>query len=340
MLRCINKNEGARPTLVDQFGRTISYLRVSVTDRCNFNCFYCRPPGRFTTMRHIDILSYEEIYRLIRIAVGLGIGKVRLTGGEPLVRNGLVDFIPRLASIPGLDDISLTTNGAGLKENLQRIHDGGIRRLNISMDTVQRDRFRNITGADRFDEVWEAIDMAAEMNFSPIKINMVVINGVNDDEVVDMAMISTTRPLHIRFIEYMPIGVENGTAQNRTVPASQIKQRLERFGKLVPVEKGKNDGPALRFRFQGAPGEIGFISSMTNHFCESCNRLRLTADGQLRSCLLNNIQEDIKGPLRSGAMDHELAAIFVKSVKNKPSQHLLTDSRVCGGLGRMHMIGG
>lgn len=340
MQRHVHQNEDSPHALIDNYGRKISYLRLSITDRCNFNCFYCRPCNKIENSWLGDILTYEEIYRLIRIAVRLGIKKVRITGGEPLLRKGLMDFIPAIANIPGLEDLSLTTNGVLLKEKLKQIFDGGIRRLNISMDTLHRDRFYKITGNDRFTEIWEAISLAEEMNFSPIKINMVVMNGVNDDEITQMAMLSTIKPYHIRFIEYMPIGVDRRTTRKLTVPEFQIKRQLEKLGKLIPIEKRHGDGPARRYRFEGAPGEIGLISSMTHHFCRSCNRIRLTADGQLRPCLLSNIQENIKIPMRNGASDRLLSSIFLKAVKNKPFEHFLTAGKAVDVSGQMHMIGG
>ncbi|WP_197910430.1 GTP 3',8-cyclase MoaA [Desulfosarcina ovata] len=326
--------------LVDPFNRTISYLRMSITDRCNFNCFYCRPDNNFNRLLHDDILTYDELFRLATIAVSLGVKKVRLTGGEPLVRKGIFDFIPRITSIAGLEDVSLTTNGAFLKDNLEKLYAGGIRRLNISLDTLRRDRFAKITGRDYFDRVWKTIERAAEMNFNPIKINMVVIKGVNDDEVLDMAALSLSHAYHIRFIEYMPLGAKTGQARSRTISNSEIRSRLNMIGELMPVLRNPLDGPAKRYKFAGAPGEIGFISSISNHFCKTCNRIRLTANGELRPCLLYNMQEDIKTPLRSGATDEELRSIFRRAVNNKPAEHLLVSSKKMSLSGQMHMIGG
>lgn len=340
MLRSIKPKQEKTKRLIDNFGRNISYLRLSLTCRCNYRCFYCRPSAGFSNVPREDILKYEEFYRLVRIAVKLGIKKVRLTGGEPLMRNGLMAFIPRLTSIPGLEDVSLTTNGAFLKKHLHEIYGAGIHRLNISMDTLRRDRYLKITGADCYDAVWEAIHLAEEMEFKPIKINMVAIQGVNDDELVEMAMLSTRKPYHIRFIEYMPIGVDCHEADTKIIPITRIKAQLEKVGKLIPIEKSSNDGPAVRYRFEGAPGEIGFIGSMTNHFCGTCNRLRLTADGMLRPCLLSNAQTDVKGPMRNGATDDELEAIFMHAVAGKPFQHMLADDHEGTVHGQMSMIGG
>ena len=326
--------------MIDQYGRNISYLRVSVTDRCNLKCFYCRPKCNFSAINHEEILTYEELHRLIRISASLGVKKVRITGGEPLVRKGIVDFIPKITSIPGIDDVSLTTNGVYLKENLEKIYEGGIHRINISLDTLQQDRYHQITGVDCFHKVWEAIELAGKMKFHPVKINMVVIDGFNDDEVVEMAALSRWYPFHVRFIEFMPIGEYGRNKEFRMIPLSRIKKRLEGVGKLVPIERNGIDGPAERYAFEGAMGEIGFISSISNHFCASCNRLRLTSSGFLRPCLLTNTQEDIKCPMRRGVSDDELAHIMMRAVAKKPKEHKLTRQSNEFVSGQMHMIGG
>ncbi len=327
--------------LVDSFGRTISYLRLSITDRCNLRCRYCRPERSPASLAHADILTYEELHRLTRIAVNLGIRKVRVTGGEPLVRRGVTAFLSDLAQIQGLEDVSLTTNGVLLKKHLERIRESGIRRINISLDTLRQEKYRRITGADAFHDVWEAIELARMMTFHPIKINMVVIKGFNDDEVAEMALLTMSYPYHVRFIEYMPVGGNRASADIYTVPTSTIRNRLNaEIGKLMPVPKGMYDGPSEHYRFENAVGEIGFIGSMSNHFCNSCNRLRLTANGYLRPCLLSNTQQDIKGPMRDGATDPELEGIFLKAVHQKPSKHLLSSGSEAAIWDRMSAIGG
>lgn len=324
----------------DHHGRKISYLRLSVTDRCNLKCLYCRPSGWGNMLHHKEILTYEELLRFVKIAVKNGITKVRVTGGEPLVRKGVVDFIERLRHIRGLNDISLTTNGLLLKDNLECIYAAGVRRLNISLDTLKRDRFLKLTGFDKFESVWEAILQAREMNFSPIKLNMVVLKGLNDDEIVDMAMLTKKYDIHVRFIEYMPIGALGKGLSFETIPVSGIRERLENSGKLIPVSGGQSTGPAERFRFLDAPGEVGFIGSMSQHFCHACNRIRLSSTGHLRPCLLSDIQEDIKGPIRSGASDHELSKILNDTVLKKPREHFLTSASGPRLEGRMSAIGG
>jgi cyclic pyranopterin phosphate synthase len=335
------KRAPGQKKLMDSFGRPISYLRLSITDRCNLRCRYCKPEKGHTFLAHAAILTYEELHRLTRIAVNLGIRKVRVTGGEPLVRRGAVAFLSELAQIKGLEDVSLTTNGVLLKRYLEQIYESGIHRINISLDTLKREKYLQITGADTFNDVWEAIELAQRMNFHPIKINMVVINGFNDDEVVDMALLSRLDPYHIRFIEYMPVGGNQADANTYIVPISKIRNRLEaRIGKLMPIPKGINDGPAERYRLQSGVGEIGFIGSMTNHFCNSCNRLRITANGYLRPCLLSNAQQDIKGPMRGGATDAELEGIFLRAVHQKPSKHLINSGIEAVIWDQMSAIGG
>jgi len=290
-------------------------------------------------LSHDEILTYEEILRVVRVGVKLGISKIRVTGGEPLVRKGVYDFLAELSQISGLTDLSLTTNAVALKDNIHKIKSAGIKRINISLDTLNPEKFAKITGMDLFDQAWQGIESALEIGFHPIKINVVALNGVNDEELMDMAQLSFDYPFHIRFIEYMPIG-ESQMGNGPLLLAPEIKKRISVLGHLMPVRNSANDGPAQRYRFEGAAGEIGFIHALSHHFCDSCNRLRLTARGQLRPCLLSDHHEDVKGPLRSGCSDDQLAEIFFKAVRHKPSDHNLAvqnPTRVCG---QMHSIGG
>ena len=325
--------------LIDKHNRHLNYLRISITDRCNLQCSYCIPRNLIPKLRHREILSYEEILRLIRISVYLGISKVRITGGEPLVRKGVHGFLEELTKINGLSDISLTTNGVFLKDNLEMIKAAGIKRINVSLDTLNRQRFKEITGHDVFNQVWGGIELAHKMGFDPIKLNVVVLKGINDDEFVDFARLTFSYPFHIRFIEYMPMGASRMMA-DRQMFAPEIKNHLSALGKLIPVARGINDGPAERFKFEGAKGEIGFICPISQHFCNTCNRLRLTASGQLRPCLLSDYQEDLKVALRKGYSDNELAEIILKAVRHKPSQHNLSMNSLAGLSGQMHAIGG
>ena len=325
--------------LIDPCNRYLNYLRISITDRCNLKCIYCVPRDLIPRLSHDEILTYEEILRVVRVGVKLGISKIRVTGGEPLVRKGVYEFLAELSRISGLTDLSLTTNAVALKDNIQRIKSAGIKRINISLDTINPEKFAKITGMDLFDQVWQGIEAALEMGFHPIKINVVALNGVNDDELIDMAQLSFDYPFHIRFIEYMPIG-QSQMGNGPLLLAPEIKKRISVLGRLIPVRNSANDGPAQRYLLDGAAGEIGFIHAMSHHFCDRCNRLRLTARGQLRPCLLSDHHDDVRGPLRDGCSDDQLAEIFFKAVRHKPSDHnlaLQNPTRVCG---QMHSIGG
>ncbi len=325
--------------LIDPYNRHLNYLRISITDRCNLKCIYCVPRDLIPRLSHDDILTYEEILRLVRIGIKLGISKIRVTGGEPLVRKGVYGFLSDLSRLDGLADLSLTTNGVSLKANLKKIKAAGINRINISLDTLNRAKFERITGFNLFDQVWQGIEMALEMGFHPIKLNIVALNGTNDDELTDMARLSFDYPLHIRFIEYMPIG-ESQIGNGPLLLAPEIKKRISVLGSLIPVNNTIDDGPAQRYHFEGAAGEIGFIHALSHHFCDRCNRLRLTARGRLRPCLLSDHHEDVKEVMRSGGTDEELMEVFFKAVRHKPSDHNLAiqnPSRVCG---QMSSIGG
>jgi len=309
------------PKLIDSFNRNLTYLRVSITDRCNLRCMYCVPPrALIPRLTHTEVLRYEEILRIVRIGIQLGITKIRITGGEPLVRKGVYDFLAELGKIEGLKDISLTTNGVLLKDNLARIRDAGIKRLNISLDSLNRKRFEQITGYDNFIQVWEGIEAAHVMGFSPIKFNTVAMKGVNDDELINIAKLSFTYPFHIRFIEYMPIG-NHHLDRNVRLFAPEILERINPLGELVPIQRDLNDGPAERYQFRGAQGEIGIIQPLSNHFCHLCNRLRLTAGGQLRPCLLSDRQEDLKSAIRKGCLDGDIVKLFLRAVRFKPMEH-------------------
>ncbi len=315
--------------LEDGHKRYLNYLRVSITDRCNLRCLYCVPDGRIPKLRHDDILTYEEILRIIKIGIDLGIRKVRITGGEPLVRKGAIDFLRQLTRLDKLEDISLTTNGVLLKSKARQIFDAGIRRINVSLDTLDRDKYAHITGYDRFEEVWRGIRCAEKLGFDPIKINVVAMRGINDDEFVDFGRLSLSTPFHIRFIEYMPIGSSRNRFSDQIL-TPEIQEKLETIGPLTAVERAIIDGPARRYRFAGAPGEVGFISALSHHFCGQCNRLRLTADGKLRACLLSDHHTPLKGVLRDGGSDEELAAIFRDAVKQKAARHqLMADGIGC-----------
>ncbi len=311
-----NKSE-----LIDGFNRNLNYLRISITDRCNLRCRYCLPLTPLTTLPHDEILSYEEILKIVTVSVSHGVTKVRITGGEPLVRQGVYEFLNGLTKIEGLKDVSITTNGILLEDNLHKIKESGIKRLNISLDSLNKENYKKITGIDGFDKVWNSIKSAKDIGFSPIKINCVAIKGLNDHELIDFAKLSIDQPYHIRFIEFMPIGnTKEGPGKQILTP--EIKEKISSLGELIPVNRESSDGPALRFRFKGAKGEIGFISPISNHFCDSCNRLRLTANGMLRSCLLSDFEVNLKKTVRiENSSDNSVSEKILEAVRHKQLRH-------------------
>ncbi len=306
--------------------RTINYLRISVTDRCNFRCKYCIPASPFSVIEQKKIARYEEILKITKLACELGITKVRITGGEPFVRRNIFSFLERLCAIEELNDISITTNGALLtRKKIETLSSLGIKRLNFSLDTLDKLKFSEITGRDRFKEVWESILTSHELGISPVKINAVVLRDFNDDEVEAIAAITLKYPFHIRFIEYMPMG-DSAIEKQQQVLTKEIQDKIElRFGKLNPVQRTVNDGPAKKFQIPGAKGIIGFITPISSHFCDDCNRLRLTSRGTLRPCLLNNYEKDILNPLRNSASDDDLKKIILSAITKKPSFHKLNE---------------
>jgi cyclic pyranopterin phosphate synthase len=324
---------------VDRFNRRVSYLRLSVTDRCNLRCRYCAPALPEPLAAH-KLLTLSEMERLVRIGTELGIRKVRLTGGEPLCRKGLAGFVETLSALPRLREVSLTTNGTLLTRHAEDLKRAGLGRINISLDTLDRRKYQRLTGADRFDAVWRGIMQAAELGLDPLKINVVVMKGFNGDELEAMARLSLRYPFHVRFIEYMPIGTDPHRAQSHFLSVAEMRRRLKRMGTLLPVAGGLDDGPAQRYRFEGAPGEIGLIGSMSSHFCHTCNRLRLTADGRLRPCLLAEETVDLFGALRTKASDEALAARFVEAVRRKRGRHRMDFTRDRVLLTKMVSIGG
>ena len=307
--------------LLDPYKRKINYLRISVTDRCNLRCCYCMPEEGIPLIPHEEILSYEEILRIVRVFATEGISKIRLTGGEPLVRKGMVDFISRLSQVEEIKDLSLTTNGILLKEFAQDLKRAGLKRINISLDSLKKERFCRITRKDDLGRVWAGIEEALRVGLSPIKINMVAIQGLNEDEIESFARLSLHLPLTVRYIEYMPSGNGEEWKESDIVTILQIKSRLERIGKLIPIPSDPLDGPAIRFRFEGAMGEIGLIGPVSSHFCEDCNRLRLTPDGKIRTCLFSDEEIDLKELLRKGGSDDDLKERLLIALRAKPERH-------------------
>jgi cyclic pyranopterin phosphate synthase len=309
--------------MIDQFNRDINYLRVSVTDRCNLRCTYCMPKEGLSLIGHDDILKYEEMLRIIKIAAGKGITKVRITGGEPLVRRGVTEFIASLRTIPELTDVSLTTNGILLEAYAERLFEAGIRRINISLDSLNAEKYAKITRGGDIQAVLRGIRKVRETGFSPVKINIVAIKGFNDDEILDFARLTLDHPYQIRFIELMALGEAGIENNGRYLANSVIKEQIGALGTLQAVSgRGTgNDGPARIYRLAGGAGEIGFISPVSCHFCHYCNRLRLTADGRLRACLLSDDETDLKGPLRQGGGDEEIGKLIQRAIARKPKQH-------------------
>ena len=328
--------------LVDTFHRKIDYLRISITDHCDLNCTYCSPPfsGRIS-MQRIEILSYEEITTLAEAAVAAGITRIRLTGGEPLIRNGVVDLCRMLAEIDGLESLSLTTNGVRLRALAEPLSRAGVKRINVSLDTLKRNRFTQITGQDRLAEVLAGIEAAEAVGLAPIKINTVVMRGVNDDEVADLAALAFDKPFHVRFIELMPFQHANcGDYHRLHMPVGEIIRKIPGMDRARVFPLLDNPGPARLCALPGARGKIGFIAPMSWHFCGSCNRLRLTADGKIRSCLFSNVEMDIKTPLRRGVSKKELIEFFTSAVKHKPRRHKLNGNRPGKARRGMYAIGG
>ena len=325
--------------LTDPYRRHLNYLRLSITDRCNLRCIYCTPRELIPKLRHREVLRYEELLRIVRLGASMGITKVRITGGEPLVRKGVCRFLAEISAIDQLSDISLTTNGVLLESRLEKLWAAGVRRINISLDTLDRKKFEQITGVDAFEAVWSGIQAALAAGFSPVKINTVALRGINDDELVALARLAIDYPLHVRFIEHMPIG-RSVVTDNNPLLAPEIRKRIQPLGDLVPVENGSSDGPAERYRMPGAPGEIGLIRPLSHHFCSRCNRLRLTASGMLRPCLLSDRDEDLRPPLRKGLLAEDLTAVFLRAGQDKPRSHTLAEKNADDICAQMCAIGG
>ncbi len=324
-------------TLKDQFGRSIEYLRISVTDRCNFRCTYCMPLEGLPWLPKADILSYEEIVAIVAQLAPLGLRRIRLTGGEPTIRPGLDALVRQLRSIRGVQDIALSTNGVRLPELAQPLRDAGLDRINMSADSLRADRITAIARRSfAFDPVTSLI-AAQSAGLSPIKVNVVVMRGVNDDEVVDFARLTQDHPWHVRFIELMPVGDMQALTWEHVVPTSEILDRLAVVDRLAPdsgPERG--NGPAAYYRFPGAPGTVGVITPMTHTYCGTCNRVRLTANGRLRTCLFGDHEVNLRDALRGG---QPLEPLFREALAGKPKEHALLQMQV-GGLRALSQVGG
>jgi GTP 3',8-cyclase len=321
-------------TISDSMQRPINYLRISVTDRCNLRCIYCVPSRDFNFVSHDKILKYEEIITIATVAAELGINKVRLTGGEPLQRLKLESLVSRLSAIKGIDDISMTTNGILLMQQALPLKNAGLKRVNISLDTLDPEKFAKITRFDKFNDVISGIQAAVEAGLHPVKINVVAMKGINDDEIPAFVEKTVKDNWNVRFIELMPFISDNPHEEHcdtiehndsQFISVAEIKKRIEQIGKLETVTSMKGNGPAKYYRLPGAKGTIGFISPVSEHFCFQCNRLRLTADGKLRPCLLSDNEIDLKDALRDINSPDKIREAIINAIKAKPKQHNLAN---------------
>jgi len=309
------------PNAVPGRKRVINYLRVSVTDLCNYRCTYCMPPKGVRRLSHSEILTFEEICSVVSAAVPLGINRIRLTGGEPLVRRGMVGLVEMLVRLPGIEEVYLTTNGSLLDTFASDLRRSGLSRVNISLDSLRPERFHEITRGGNLADVWRGIEAARRAGFKPIKLNVVVIKGVNDDEIEDFAAFTREHPFEVRFIEYMPFGPSETLKDYTCVTAEEVKKRISALGDLTRLPGASLSGPAVRYKLEGAEGVLGFIPAMSHSFCSTCNRIRLTADGRLLSCLFSGRSIDVKSLLRSGAGTEKIADAVQLAIESKPSAH-------------------
>ena len=326
--------------MLDPFGRSIEYLRLSITDRCNLRCRYCMPEEGVAPLGHGNILSYEELLRVAHGCLALGIRKIRVTGGEPLVRRGVVDFIARLAVLPGAPEIALTTNGLLLAEMAVPLKAAGLQRVNVSLDTLRPERFAALTRRDGLEQVLAGLAAAEKAGLTPVKVNVIPLKGVNDDELLDFARLTLEHPWEVRFIEFMPISSDLEYGNTDGVPIAEVERQLRTTGVLEPLPRQESAGPARLFRIPGARGSLGLIPSVSGHFCPECNRLRVTADGRVRGCLFGNQEIDLKAALRGGGDDDALIELLRAAVCAKPEKHAIGSPRFKTPNRRMHGIGG
>lgn len=321
----------------DAFGRSIEYLRISVTDRCNFRCLYCMPEAGLQWLPRSEILSYEEIAEVVRQLAPLGLRRLRLTGGEPTIRPELYKLVAMLRAIPGIEDIALSTNGSRFPELAPRLRAAGLDRVNISADSLRPGRVRDIARRTVTTAPVDALYAATRAGLSPVKVNVVVLRGINDDELLDFARLTLEHEWHVRFIELMPVGDMRGVTWEHIVPSDEILARLSALGAMTACAgPARGNGPAVYHRYAGAPGTVGVITPMTHTYCASCNRVRLTADGRLRTCLFGDAEVSLRDALRSG---QPLEPLFVRALAEKPKEHALLQMQV-GGLRALSQVGG
>lgn len=323
----------------DSFGRRIDYLRVSLTDRCNMRCVYCMPATGMEFAPRPELLTNEELVRVIQAAAAAGFRKLRLTGGEPTLRRDLVDLVRAFKATPGIEQIAMTTNALRLRHMAQPLKEAGLDRVNISIDSLDPQKFRQMTRGGKLEDVWAGIEAAMVAGLQPIKLNAVIVRGMNDEEVVELARLTTRYPWEFRFIEVMPLTGVAGLAQEGVISSAELIERITAaFGPLEHLGQASSD-PARRYRIPGAPGKLGFISSVTDPFCATCNRMRLTADGRLHLCLLRDDEIDLRAAVRSGATQDQLEQIIRHAVAVKPWGHGLPDG-VLPTVRGMSQIGG
>lgn len=322
----------------DNYNRDIDYLRLSVTDKCNLGCIYCVPDGKPAPFDSSELMSQQEIVRLVRIALGFGVRKIRLTGGEPLIRGDIIELVRAIAQCD-VRDLSLTTNGLALRELARPLKEAGLSRLNVSLDTMDPVRYRKITGGGELQDALAGLRAAEDAGLDPVKINMVPMRGINDDEIPAFARLALSRPVHIRFIEYMPTGGSGNWDRSRCVTSDEARQAVEdALGPLLRRHfRGK--GPSRNYTLKGAPGIVGFISALSHSFCYRCNRLRITSRGRIRSCLFSKTEIDLLAPMRRGAGDAEISRLFLLAIQTKPEGNYLR-SPEGAAIGPMSEIGG
>jgi len=326
--------------MIDQFGRRVEYLRVSVTDKCNLRCVYCMPMEGLPWLKREELLSYEEIERIVRTMAGMGLKRVRITGGEPLVRRDLPDLTAMLSKVPGIEDLSLSTNAVLLAEHAEALRASGVHRLNVSLDSLRPERVDAIARRPgSYPKIMEGLRAAEEAGFAPIKINVVLIRGQNDDEVEDFARITQERPWHVRFIEMMPTGANLDLSAGSFISCAEALRRVRAIEDLEEVEGPFGNGPARYHRFPGAPGTVGVITPMSHNYCDRCNRMRLTADGHLRPCLFGSLQTNLRDPLRAG---QDIRPHIEDTLLVKPERHHLVQGSAVGsgGLVALSQTGG
>jgi cyclic pyranopterin phosphate synthase len=328
------------PHLADAFHRPITYLRISVTDRCNLRCVYCMPEEGLPWIEKSDILTYEEIATIVRAAAKAGVRAIRLTGGEPLIRRDLERLVGMIAAIPGIDDVSLSTNGLLLAEQAAGLRAAGLTRVNVSLDTLDPGRFETIARRPGLERVLAGIEAAFAAGLGPVKLNCVVMRGQNDDEVAAFAALTRERAIAVRFIEMMPVTENVGAQGGAYISAAEILERVRAIGDLHPVDGPLGNGPARYYAFDGAPGTVGVISPLSHDYCDTCNRVRLSADGRLKLCLFGDHFIDLRTPVRDGAGDDALIAILRGSMYVKPERHHLDIGHTASAMRALSEIGG